>query len=401
MLEQHTIANLLEWMDDKTLVVNRDFQRSNRVWSQPARAYLIDTILRGYPVPKIYLRTKINSQTRRAYREVVDGQQRLTAIRSFATDGFALGANKEVYGEFAGLKFSELDEDPKQTFLGYYIPVEQLTNVPDAVVFDIFQRLNTYNYNLTRQELRHGKYHGALKTAVVETSRRWNYLWSNYRALTPRARIRMADDELMAQMFGIILEGVTDGGQPKIDRLYERYDAALPLQTHKKVDRTIGYMVDNLSPALETGLASSPHLLMMFAAVAHALFGIPEGDMGDDMPERDSRALQDPAAAVSSLSALADVLEMDRDEAPERMAAVQRRFFRFDPTHKEPAGQVSNVLPGLAARSGLSLKCPETWSMFTAGTNQGTCCCWNCSIIHWRGTTPDMGRIGRSGVMPV
>ena len=323
MLEQHTIANLLDWMDGKTLVVNREFQRSSKVWPQPARAYLIDTILRGYPIPKIYLRTKINSQTRRAYREVVDGQQRLMAIRSFAVDEFALGSNRQLYGDFAGLKFSDLDEESKQAFLEYYIPVEQLMNVPDAVVFEIFQRLNTYNYNLTRQELRHGKFHGAFRNAVVETTHHWNSLWSNYPVLPTRARIRMTDDELVAQMFGIILEGVTDGGQPKIDRLYERYDGDLPQQTLKSVNQTVECIIDNLSPILETGLASSPHFLMMFAAVAHALLGIPKGDMENDMPQRDPRALQDISSAIYNLSVLAEVLEMDRDDVPERMEAFK------------------------------------------------------------------------------
>ena len=56
-------------------------------------------------------------------------------------------------------------------------------NVPDSVVINIFQRLNTYNYNLSSQELRHGKYQGAFKNAVTDASHRWEYLWSNYRIL--------------------------------------------------------------------------------------------------------------------------------------------------------------------------------------------------------------------------
>ncbi len=319
MLEQFTISDILTWLQDKTLIVNRDYQRSGRIWPSQARAYLIDTIMRGYPIPKIYLRTKIHSSTRRAYREVVDGQQRLMAIQSYADDEFALGASNEMYGELAGLRFSQLDEDSKQGFLGYYIPTEQLMNVPDSVVFEIFQRLNTYNYNLSKQELRHGRYRGAFRNKVLEASHRWNYLWSTYQVLGARARIRMADDELMAQMFGIVVEGVTDGGQPRIDRLYKTYDAELPQAIPKRVDRTIQYMVAKLGLVLETNLASSPHFLMLFAAMAHALFGIPEGDMGNDMPERDSRVLQDTSSAIANLRTLADALELDIEEVPPRM----------------------------------------------------------------------------------
>ena len=60
---------------------------------------------------------------------------------------------------------------------------------------------------------------------------------------------------------------------------------------------------------------------MLFAAVAHAKFGIPTGDMADDMPTRDERALTDVAAAVANLSVLADTLDRDTDEIqiPDRL----------------------------------------------------------------------------------
>ena len=84
MLEQYTVADILSWLEDKTLVVNREFQRSDRVWPTPPKVYLVDTILRGMPIPKIYIRTQTDVATRRSYREVVDGQQRLMAIQSYA-----------------------------------------------------------------------------------------------------------------------------------------------------------------------------------------------------------------------------------------------------------------------------------------------------------------------------
>lgn len=323
MLEQFTVADILTWLDDKTLVVNPEFQRSSKIWPTVAKAYLIDTILRGLPMPKIYLRIKTNTTTRRSYREVVDGQQRLLAIQSFAKDEFPLGSNREVFAEFARKRYSELDEEDQKKFLEYMVPAEQLMSVSDAVVFDVFQRLNTYNYNLSSQELRHGKYHGQFRNSVVATSRHWGFLWDKYKILGNRARVRMADDELVAQMFGILLEGVTDGGQPRINRLYKKYDADLPSHVSNQVDHTIEYIDDNLSPAMETGLVGSPHFLMLFAAVAHAKFGIPPGDIGDDMPERDPCALKDVSMALTNLGTLADTLDRESAEVPERFHDFQ------------------------------------------------------------------------------
>ena len=323
MLEQYTIADILTWLDDKTLEVNREFQRRGSVWPAPARAYLIDTILRELPMPKIYLRTVTDPKTRRSYREVVDGQQRLMAIQAYASGTFPLGSNKEIFGEFAGKHYSDLDEDSQKDFLSYMVGVEQLLNVPDEVVFDIFQRLNTYNFNLSGQELRHGKFHGVFRNAVTETSRRWLVLWDQYAVVSRRARLRMADDELVAQMFGIVLDGVIDGGQPKITKLYNNYDHGLPKGSEKKVDGAIGYIIENFSSILETALAGSPHFLMLFAAVAHARFEIPPGDMDDYMPKRDPRALTDVSIALTNLGTLADVLEKEPEAVPERFIPFQ------------------------------------------------------------------------------
>ena len=297
MLEQYTVADVLNWLDEKTLVVNREFQRSDRVWPIAAKTYLIDTILRGMPIPKVYIRTQTDVHTKKSYREVVDGQQRLMAIRSYARDDFPLRTSGDDLAELNGKRYSELDEDFKLKFLEYSLPVEQLFNATDAYVFDVFQRLNTYNFNLSAQELRHGKYHGEFRNTVIEASKRWAFLWDKYSVIGSRSRVRMADDELMAQLFGIVIEGVADGGQPKIEKLYRVYDSDMPVVAPKRTDRTLEFMDDHLSEILETNLARAPHFMMLFAAVSHALFGIPPGDIGEEMPERDPHALDDIEAA--------------------------------------------------------------------------------------------------------
>ena len=323
MLEQFTIADILGWLKERTLVVNREYQRSSSVWPMAAKAYLIDTILRDLPMPKIYLRMKTDVSTKKSYREVVDGQQRVLAIQGYAKDEFAAKSNSEQIEGFEDKRYSELDQTWQQKFLEYQVSVEQLLNAPDSQVFDVFQRLNTYNYNLSGQELRHGKYHGRFRNAVTSASKRWAALWDNYKVISKRARVRMADDELMAQLFGVVLTGVTDGGQRKIDKLYKVYDAAMPENASYQVDETIKYIIDNFSQVMETNLAGAPHFLMLFAAVAHALSGIPEGDMGDQMPPEDQRALKDIAVAQNNLGLLSDVLDRDPGEVAERFHEFQ------------------------------------------------------------------------------
>ena len=318
--DQYPISDLLTWMDEKTIILNAEFQRRS-VWPPSARVFLIDTILRDRPMPNIYIRTKTDLRTRRAYREVVDGQQRLRAINDFASDNLAL---TRIAKEFAGLKYSDLDHEGKTQFLTYNIGTVQLFNISDEDVLDVFHRINAYGLRLNPQETRHGKYQGAFCNAAIDAAKKWVPLWDKYRVVGLRDRVRMADDELMALMLGVILEGVIDGGQPRTNRLYERYDEELPHDTERKLNCTIEFILTEIPEIMETGLSRSPHFLMMFAAVAHALFGIPEGDVGlEDMPERDPLALSDMDMVRSNLGTLADVLQSSDDEIPSRLVSFK------------------------------------------------------------------------------
>ena len=313
--DQYPISDLLTWMDEKTLILNTDFQRRS-VWPPRARAFLIDSILRDRPMPNIYIRTKTNLNTRRGYREVVDGQQRLRAIHDFASDKLVLSNTAK---EYAGKTYSALSDESKTTFLTYAIGVVQLFNMSDTDVLDVFHRINAYGLRLNPQEIRHGRFQGDFRNAVIEASKRWTPLWETYKIVGIQQRVRMADDELMAAMLGVILEGITDGGQPLTTRLYDKYDQHLPSGAEQKLDRTIEFMLKELSAILETGLARAPHFLMLFAAVAHALFEIPAGDMGQDMPVRTSDVLSDMDVARSNLGILADILQSPDDSIPSHL----------------------------------------------------------------------------------
>src|SRR3989449_3547718 len=78
----YSVSDFEEWHEKGELVLAPKFQRRD-VWSDKARSYLIDTIVRGKPIPKIYMRQDVNPKTRRTKREIVDGQQRLRSVLSF------------------------------------------------------------------------------------------------------------------------------------------------------------------------------------------------------------------------------------------------------------------------------------------------------------------------------
>ena len=63
------------------LIIKPTFQR-NPVWTITQKSYLIDSILRSYPIPEIYLQERVNDKGESQFI-VVDGQQRLRTVLDF------------------------------------------------------------------------------------------------------------------------------------------------------------------------------------------------------------------------------------------------------------------------------------------------------------------------------
>ena len=325
--QQYPISDLYAWIKGGELALAPEFQRAD-TWTTSAQSFFIDTLLRDLPIPPVYIRLKTDANTKTSYREVVDGQQRLSAIVKFIDGAIVLDKRAK---EFADNTYESLEEDTQRRFLAYQIGVEQLFGADDDTVLDIFHRINAYGLSLNRQELRHGKYQGGryqgeFRWTVIRCAERWETLWSRHKVVTVRSRVRLLHHELVAQLLGIVLEGVTDGGQPKIDRLYDKYDSHVPEGTEESFDEACSYIVDNFPAVLATKLGNGPHFMMLFAAVGHALYGIPKGDMRPEhggLPRKNPRILSDVGIANSNLMALADLFDVSADEVPKRLAGFK------------------------------------------------------------------------------
>src|SRR5262245_60633945 len=75
-----------------------DFQRGE-VWATSKKQHLVDSVLRNWHIPPIHLVVKKDGR-----QEVLDGQQRLVAIRDFVDGRFAVDGDLEPYdAEIAAL----------------------------------------------------------------------------------------------------------------------------------------------------------------------------------------------------------------------------------------------------------------------------------------------------------
>lgn len=321
MLEQFRIADFIEWHNEKKLVLNPDFQRGS-VWVPNARVYLIDTILRELPVPKIYLRTKIDLDRQVSVREVVDGQQRLKAILDFAADKIRLTSRA---GEFEGLTYSTLSAEQKSIFLEYPLAVEQLLNADENHILEVFSRLNSYNVILNPAEKRHANFQGKFKWKVRQLSKDWSVLWTKYGLISTRQRVRMEDDVTMAQLLMIAAEGIQDGGSEKIDRYYKANDDEYPDSDAAEtlVNSVLEVFTARIGDTIiGTRLATGPQFTMLFGALAHRLRGIRQGDIEGDMPPA-RVGLGDQQTIESNFTTL--VAALDAKEPPARFASFVNR----------------------------------------------------------------------------
>jgi len=110
-----------------------DFQREE-VWTDHQKRQLIDTILRGWHLPKFYFR-----QLDDATFECVDGQQRLAAIWEFFDGNLKL--EQRAAKRYGGATYKQLGEEYSDAFDDFEIDIEEIEDATDDELEELFVRL--------------------------------------------------------------------------------------------------------------------------------------------------------------------------------------------------------------------------------------------------------------------
>ncbi|RDH82466.1 MAG: hypothetical protein DIZ80_09245 [endosymbiont of Galathealinum brachiosum] len=146
------VRSVLSQLDEKEIDLDPEFQRGD-VWNRHKQQMLIDTILRDWEIPPIFL--IINEG--RDVKEVLDGHQRLKAIHAFHNDGFKVNgsldpADQEIRS-LDGCLYSGLPERMKKRFRNFSLRIFEISNYVEGEPFELFFRLNQ-NATLTSAERR-------------------------------------------------------------------------------------------------------------------------------------------------------------------------------------------------------------------------------------------------------
>ncbi len=206
------------------IVVNREYQRSEGVWSPAARSFFVESILLEYPIPKLYLYARLDLKTRQTIKEIVDGQQRSQALVSFFNNKLRLGKNVDT-PDLRGLKYNQLSGEWQTKFLSYSLPIDQFSGVPEDEVREAFRRMNANNVPLNDEEQRNARFQGIFKWFIISIAERYKNSLFNVGLFSRRDLIRMADLRMYAEILLVIDDGFHTVKAKQLDEIYKKYNA--------------------------------------------------------------------------------------------------------------------------------------------------------------------------------
>ena len=135
-----------------TIQTDPEYQRSSDIWTEEKKQLLIDTILNGFDVPKLYFHkfpTLVKVDGKQYEYAIIDGKQRLESIWDFVDGNFALSQDFECLWDpsmmAAGMTYAELGKnfpDLRNALDSYGLTVVCIETDDLEIIEDMFSRLN-------------------------------------------------------------------------------------------------------------------------------------------------------------------------------------------------------------------------------------------------------------------
>lgn len=260
---------------------NAPYQRESNVWSDDKKSFLIDSILKNFPIPAIFMRPIVDTTDGKTRYDIVDGKQRLQAIINFiegdialtsyfAEDSFVGEDNRSDADRIAGKTFLDIKNegvsDYVKQFWTYTLQIEYLYDDNADLISSVFDRLNRNGEPLNSQELRKAKYANMPIMGVIQELAE-NQYWKDKLA---RLKIeRMEDEEFVSELLFLILDKkVLDSSPKTLDNKYDEYqDNCRALQQGKEEFEHIIEFIEQLSIDYEQckRLFWTTHLYTLFS----------------------------------------------------------------------------------------------------------------------------------------
>ncbi len=145
--------------------LNPHFQRRDR-WDVEKQSRFMESIIMNVPIPPVFL-----GEDQYGKYVVLDGRQRLTAIKDFLSNIYKLVGLK-VWGDLNGQNYNDLQKKKLAAAITRrFVPaVVILKESSPQVKYDVFDRLNTGGVTLVPMEIRNAVFQGTFNQLIRELS---------------------------------------------------------------------------------------------------------------------------------------------------------------------------------------------------------------------------------------
>lgn len=249
-----SVLDLLNLYENDNLNLEPGFQRQS-VWKERDRAKLIESILRNYPLPAIFLYRR--EEDGKLVYDVIDGKQRLESILMF------MGAMRGRYETRTQLSEDGVRERVDWQLLkrrrlqhritGYELPVIEVDGDIGDII-DVFVRINSTGKALTRQEQRHAKYyHSPFLKEAARLANKFEPYFMRHGILSAGQLSRMKHVELVCELMLSLVQGDVLNKKTALDRVMATgsYDVRQSQKAAKLVTTTLN-RVGRMFPQLKT-----------------------------------------------------------------------------------------------------------------------------------------------------
>ncbi|MGO8673728.1 MAG: DUF262 domain-containing protein [Capsulimonadaceae bacterium] len=209
--KQSTINLLAARIRNGEINLAPDFQRRAGIWKDDAQSRLIESLLVKIPIPAFY----VDASDENCWL-VVDGLQRLTAIKRFVVDKTLKLNGLEFLDSVMGLTYDELPRTLRRRIDETEVTIFSIEKqTPPDVKFNIFKRINTGGLPLSSQEIRHALNQGPVTRLLEELAETPEFLQATSNGVSDE---RMGARECILRFLAFLLVPYTAVYRKDLDR---------------------------------------------------------------------------------------------------------------------------------------------------------------------------------------
>lgn len=274
---QWTVKKFIKLHESGQISFDYPIQRPYDQWDLSQKSLLIHSLAHDFPASNLFTiaeKELIDEKEVLVYK-ILDGKQRLTTIRNFIQNNFALSNDipkfeleGEIY-DLANKTFKELPGDIQDEILDYSLDAFKFDEITDDEIEEVFFRLNN-GTALTKQQKAKAKMgsKGALRLQSL-----LNHNLMNVNAKFTDNQIKKSENEVALVQTMMLIDSNYDlgtfGTQDVFEYTVNAYDGKEEVFT--KIEEAMNYLHDILKDSIEKTLLKKVHFPFVLYAANEAL----------------------------------------------------------------------------------------------------------------------------------